>query len=111
MMPPVEVLEQGIACFNRREFFEAHEVWETLWRATPGPERALYQGLIQVAVACLHLTRGNAAGARYELAQARGHLAPFLPSAQGIPLTELLESVERCLIRGSSAAFPTIQGE
>lgn len=99
---------QGIEHFNRREFFEAHEVWETLWRATPGPEREVYHGLIQVAVTCLHLTRGNLAGAKYELAQARAHLAPSLPQAQGIDLAALLQQVEACLAQPSTQDFPLI---
>lgn len=101
--------QQGIEHFNRREFFEAHEVWEALWRATPGPERAVYHGLIQVAVTCLHLARGNLSGARYELVRARAHLAPFLPQAQGIDLAALLQQVEACLTQPPPQPFPTIR--
>ncbi len=99
---------RGIEHFNRREFFEAHEVWETLWRATPGPERELYHGLIQLAVTCLHLTKGNIPGARYEMDRARTHLAPFLPRAQGIDLAELLQQIESCLARGSVQDLPLV---
>lgn len=108
---PEQALARGIEHFNQREFFEAHEVWEALWRATPGPEREVYHGLIQVAVTCLHLTRGNLAGAKYELAQARAHLAPFLPQAQGIGLAVLLQQVEVCLAQPSTQTFPTIMAQ
>ena len=107
MAAPAE-LTRGIEHFNQREFFEAHEVWETLWRATPGPERELYHGMIQLAVTGLHLTRGNVPGARYELDRARTHLTPFLPRAQGIDLTGLLQQIERCLAQGSAQDLPSI---
>jgi predicted metal-dependent hydrolase len=54
----------GIAHFNRGEFFEAHEMWELLWRETTGPRADFYKGLIQCAVAFHHLRRGNLDGAR-----------------------------------------------
>ncbi|MEM9471401.1 MAG: DUF309 domain-containing protein, partial [Pseudomonadota bacterium] len=46
-------------------YWEAHEVWETVWLATPanGPERVLLQALIQQANARLksEMRRENAA--------------------------------------------------
>lgn len=42
---------KGIAYFNSCEFFEAHEVWEDLWKSYTGPLRLFYKGLIQAAVA------------------------------------------------------------
>lgn len=53
----------GIAHFNAGDYYAAHEVWEELWRALPGPERHWPHGLIQAAVAIYHAGRGNAAGA------------------------------------------------
>ena len=44
---------KGIAFFNACEFFEAHEVWEDLWKSYAGPLRLFYKGLIQAAVATL----------------------------------------------------------
>ncbi len=54
---------EGIAHFNRGEFFEAHEYLEEAWNTDPGPGRTLYRGLLQIAVAYLHITRANPAGA------------------------------------------------
>lgn len=53
----------GIAAFNRGEFFDAHEIWEHLWRDCPSADRRFYQSLIQAAVAIYHASRGNHAGA------------------------------------------------
>ncbi|MEP7025529.1 MAG: DUF309 domain-containing protein, partial [Actinomycetota bacterium] len=43
--------------------FHAHEVLEDAWKAAPGPERALWRGLAQLAVGITHARRGNATGA------------------------------------------------
>src|SRR5213083_1208432 len=57
--PPPALLLEGIAQFNRGEFFEQHETLEVLWRAETRDIRYLYQGILQNAlievpdVACL----------------------------------------------------------
>ena len=43
-------LAQGIALFNRREFYEAHEAWEAGWIDELSDARVLLQGLIQIDV-------------------------------------------------------------
>ena len=53
----------GIVLFNRGDFFEAHEVWESLWMETFTPEKKFYQGLIQAAVGLCHFCNGNGRGA------------------------------------------------
>jgi predicted metal-dependent hydrolase len=52
-------LQPGRAAFNRGEFFEAHELWEEVWRELAGDSRALVQGLIQIAAGLHHLQRGR----------------------------------------------------
>ncbi|HWQ84409.1 MAG TPA: DUF309 domain-containing protein, partial [Anaerolineales bacterium] len=54
---------KGLELFNAGEYFEAHEELEAAWNADPGPGRALYQGVLQVAVAYLQIERGNPDGA------------------------------------------------
>jgi predicted metal-dependent hydrolase len=55
---------QGLEAFNSSRFFEAHELWEDAWRETQGPDKPFLQGLIQVAAAFHHNSRGNLAGTR-----------------------------------------------
>jgi predicted metal-dependent hydrolase len=57
------LLEQGVAEFNARLFYECHDTLEELWSGLRGPARELVQGLIQVAVGFYHLGNGNRAGA------------------------------------------------
>ena len=47
-------------CFNRRQFYEAHEVLENLWlNDKHGPNGPFYKGLIQLAGAFVHLQRDH----------------------------------------------------
>src|SRR4026207_735218 len=55
--PPPPQLVEGIAQFNRGEFFEQHETLELLWRAERRDIRYLYQGILQIGVAFHHLRR------------------------------------------------------
>ena len=45
--------QRGIRHFNEREFYDAHEVWEDVWRESSGLGKKFLQGLIQAAVALL----------------------------------------------------------
>lgn len=45
-------LREGIARFNRGQFWEAHEAWEEAWQKESGTARIFLQGLIQLAAAC-----------------------------------------------------------
>lgn len=56
-LPPLAV--EAIEKFNQRDFFEQHELFETLWRAEAGPVRQMYQGVLQVGVAYLQIQRRN----------------------------------------------------
>ncbi len=64
-----DLLQAGIIFFNAGRYFEAHEAWEDLWRATRGPLRLFYQGLVQAAVGMHHLGRGNLNGAQAQTQQ------------------------------------------
>jgi uncharacterized protein len=58
-----EPLAEGLACYRRREFFEAHEHWESAWLGLEEPEKSFLQALIQMTAAFHHLNTGNAVGA------------------------------------------------
>jgi hypothetical protein len=77
-------------CFNRAEYYEAHDVLEHLWLQTTDRNYAFYKGLIQLAGAFVHLKKQHARpwhpkdGARLRPAVrlftlARNNLAPFAP--------------------------------
>lgn len=93
--------------FNREEFYDAHEVWEDVWREAAGREKKFLQGLIQVAVAFHHHSTGNLVGARSLLARARKNLAGYPEGFLGIRVTVLLESLAECqAVLGSGDCKP-----
>ena len=104
---------EGIALFNQHSFFEAHEVLEDVWRVAPDRERRFLQGLIQVAVALHHHSRGNLVGCRSLLDRARRNLGTYPAEYGGVDLAGLLDSVDRwrdALHQGSPAPpFPKLR--
>lgn len=57
-----ELIARGVSLFNAAHFFEAHEVWEEVWRPADGERRQTLQGLIQLASAYVHVQRGTFSG-------------------------------------------------
>jgi uncharacterized protein len=94
--PPPQLLE-GIAQFNRGEFFEQHETLELLWRAERRDIRYLYQGILQIGVAFHHLRRLNHHGTVYMLTRGPRYLAPFAPRCQGVDVAALLRDAADAL--------------
>jgi hypothetical protein len=63
----------GLTHYLDGQFFEAHEVWETLWRQTDpnSLDYVFYQGCIQLAVARYHASRGNVTGEKNLMGKAQ----------------------------------------
>ena len=110
---------QGIAEFNRRRFFEAHEVWEDLWHFYRQNDRAMLQGLIQVAAGCHHLRTDNLNGAFSLIGKGLAKLSQYGEEHAQIDLgrlrdqcKRLLDSVAACRLGGNSVidgpSYPTI---
>ena len=93
---------RGIRHFNAREFYDAHEVWEDVWRESHGMEKRFLQGLIQAAVALHHHSTGNVVGACSLMARSRKNLGACEGIRLGILLTALGEWRE-ALVNGQSA--------
>jgi len=98
-----EKFERGVAEFNARRFFEAHEVWEELWLAAAEPEKTFLQGLIQLAAAFHHQARGNARGAQSLLAAGIAKLARCPDDFRGVAIAGLRKEAERWaeILRGN----------
>jgi uncharacterized protein len=95
--PPPALLLEGIAQFNRGEFFEQHETLELLWRAERRDIRYLYQGILQIGVAFHHLRRLNHHGTVYMLTRGPRYLAPFAPRCQRVDVQALLKDAAAAL--------------
>ena len=90
-----DYFQEGIELFNAGCFFECHEAWEQVWNRSRGEEKLAIQGLIQAAVALLHLERGNREGAESLYAKARAKLDPLGDDFRGIAIGDLRDSLRR----------------
>ena len=88
---------KGLAQFNRGQYFAAHETWEEIWLPAAEPEKTFLQGIIQVAAAFHHYTRGNREGTQSLLAAGLRKLDRFPPSNRGLKLEKLRRAVRRWL--------------
>src|SRR5207244_3623206 len=86
---------RGIALFNSRKFWEAHEAWEQIWQHHPEDGRFFIQGLIQLAAAYHQLSRKIYRGFVIHIKQARERLALFPNIFLEIHVAGLLETVNR----------------
>ena len=97
MLEEARLFHEGIALFNRHEWFESHETWEDAWRMVSGPRKLFYQGLIQCAVTVEHVRRGNPRGVRSVWATAQTKFVDLPPIYMGLDIAKLLSDVERLI--------------
>lgn len=95
-----EALATGVALWDRRRYFEAHECLEDVWRAAPERDRDFWQGVVQVAVACCHHQRGNLHGSVALLDKAAARLAGYPDVHYGVDVEQL-----RVFAEGAAAAL------
>ena len=103
-------------CFNRGDYYEAHDVLEDLWLETQGPDREFYKGLIQVAGVFVHLRK------QYEHPEHHHHGRRMVPAARllrvavhrltvygpahlGVDVGRLVAMCERCLAHLEAGNF------
>ena len=84
---------EGLALLNSAHYFHAHEVLEDVWRAAAPTDRQFFQGLIQVAVALHHHSRGNLAGCKSLLTRAGRNLSGYPDGHLGLDLNSLRRSL------------------
>ena len=89
--------EIGMKLFNSCQWYKSHDVFEEIWHETGGPERQLLQGILQVAVAQVHLENRNINGATILYGEALGRLKRFQLSNLGIDIEGLSKCVSRRL--------------
>jgi len=84
-----EALALGVARWDERRYFEAHELLEVAWKLGPVADQPLWKGVIQVAVAGVHLQRRNPIGAGRLLDRALERLAGLPDVHRGIDVAAL----------------------
>ena len=89
--------EIGMKLFNSCQWYKSHDVFEEIWYETGGSERQLLQGILQVAVAQVHLENSNINGATILYGEALGRLKKFKLSNLGLDIEGLSKCVSRRL--------------
>jgi len=79
----------AVRLFNAGEWYACHDGFEELWHETQAPCRKVLQGILQIAVAHLHLERGNRRGATVLLGEGLGRLQAAGDECFGLDLTLL----------------------
>jgi predicted metal-dependent hydrolase len=87
--------ERGLELARGGHFFEAHEEFETAWRACAPGERDFFQGLVHVVVSAYQSGRGRPVAAESQRVKALRRLAAFSPVHRGLDVELLLRVLER----------------
>jgi len=96
------------ACFNREQFYEAHDVLEELWLKQRGQANDLFfKGLIQLAGAFVHLQkeRLKPAAALFRLAQT--NLKKYPPEHERLGVDSVLAVIHHWLRELEMGNFET----
>ncbi len=88
--PLPELVIQGITMLNAGEFFECHEVLEDAWNAERAPIRLMYQGILQIGVACYHVQKKNWRGAVKVIEKGLPKIKRFAPMCMGLDIAKLV---------------------
>lgn len=83
---------EGAGCYQRREFWHAHESWETAWHAlrAHGPAEAAgyLRGMILITAALENARRGKEAGFKRQFAEGLHQLHAHAEGAAHLGLRE-----------------------
>ena len=78
-----------------RNYFGAHEAWETAWKQAKGTgDEELFKGLSQMGAGYVHLLRGNAHGAITLLRRGASRVGAYPVGTKGIDTAALAGRME-----------------
>ena len=89
--------ETGMKLFNSCQWYKSHDIFEEIWHETGGPERQVLQGILQVAVAQVHLENGNINGATILYGEALGRLKRYRLDSLRLDIDNLCKCVNKRL--------------
>jgi len=91
-------LWKAVEEFNQQEFYCCHDTLEALWMEASEPQKTFYQGILQIAVACYHMSNNNWRGAVILLGEGIHKLVQYEPDYLGIDISSFTESSYQILI-------------
>ena len=83
--------------FNKQKWYEAHDAFEDIWNTVDGDERQIVQGILQVSVSQLHLSKGNINGATILMGEGLGRIKNRTNINLGIDLESFCKCLEELL--------------
>jgi predicted metal-dependent hydrolase len=89
-----DAYQHGLRLARTGRFFDAHEAFETAWRACAQDERDFFQGLVHVVVSSYQAGRGRPVAAERQRLKALNRLAAYAPSHRGLDVELLLARLE-----------------
>ena len=89
--------KQGIEEFNQQQFYACHDTLEAIWVDADEADKRFYQGILQVAVGCYHLSNDNLREAIILLGEAVRRLCDYQPNYEGVDVEMLLEQASQLL--------------
>ena len=107
--------QQAVDLFNQCAWYEAHDAFEEIWHETADPDRRLLQGILQIAVAHVHLERGNLRGATILLGEGVGRLSSAKTGDLGLDLPSVRDQARlrlealRCETDPSALPIPELR--
>ena len=85
----------GRDLLRRRNYFGAHEAWETAWKQARGSgDEELFKGLSQMGAGYVHLLRGNPHGTVTLLRRAARRIGSFPEGRRGVATAEVAARLE-----------------
>ena len=87
--------KRGLRLARAGSYFEAHEAFETAWRACAAEERDFFQGLVHAVVYAYQSGRGKPIGAERQRAKAIRRLRPYAPEHRGLDVDRVLAALVR----------------
>jgi len=87
------ILTHARDLFNSGAYWEAHEALEAAWKDEPGPQRYLYQGILQVGVVYLQIERNNFIGMAKMFERCQKWLRPWPDLCRGVDVAQLRADV------------------
>ena len=90
-----DAYQHGLRLARAGSFFDAHEAFETAWRACVQEERDFFQGLVHVVVSAYQSGRGRPVAAERQRVKALNRLAAFAPAHRGLDVELLLARLDR----------------
>ena len=90
-------LEKAILEFNQQEYYACHDTLEEIWMDSVEPDKTFYQGILQIAVGCYHLSNSNWRGAVILLGEGIRKLIEYEPDYLEINVDRLTEDSHNLL--------------